>query len=379
MAVNFKLPNGNCTTNSNIEYTITSENTTIKTLNFSRNTNERLLYINYPESILSNTKCFANVNAGNKYLFQTTLNANETVQLFFSHHNRTGSNMNYAILIYNPNSQSTTATVSASNFGYAYGWNKAEFIPWADFYNGNSTSINVRGQSTGFLLDWRNIKSASDPFSGIMRIKSNYAVTLTVYAWTGSDPSILDGDEEQFPYNKDEKGNSIDKDPAAKYTGTGAGYYLTVSNTVTYNDVKTKTGGMYYALASCSDKNTNEIIPIALSGANLTAQKGAAPPLNNLGNWGAQYQFSTTLDNSLNSSTKTYRCYIGRNALEGKFVIRYNGTTAYCSMGQETSTMGKAYKWNFMDVTVAARSKETVNFQLVHATCSSSPIYLQWI
>lgn len=69
---------------SNRAYTIKSESSSLKTLRFSRDTNERLLYINYPESILPTTKCFANSDKCNKYLFRTTLKADETVQLFTS-------------------------------------------------------------------------------------------------------------------------------------------------------------------------------------------------------------------------------------------------------------------------------------------------------
>ena len=367
----------------NRSYTIKDESTSLKTLAFSRDENERLLYINYPESILPTTKCFANPNDGNKYLFRTTLKANETVQLFFSHHNRTGSNINYAILVYNPNG-GTTARVTASNFGYEHGWNSAEFDPWIDFYNGNLTYKDITGGTSKFLLDWRNIPSSSDPFSGIMRIESNYDVTLTVYAWKGTDTSVMDGaaSETQFPYSKtinySDYDENIDKAPNQKYTGIGKGYYLTTNNTVTYSDVNSKTGGVYYALANCSTQNSNEIIPIAISGTSYEAKKGAASPLNNLGNWGAQYQFKTTLDNRNNSTSQTFRCYIGRNYEEGKFVIKHGNNIGYCSMGLSSSTVGNAYKWNFLEVTVPAGKTEDVIFQLVHATCSSSPIYLQW-
>lgn len=353
----------------------------MKSLAFSRNTDERLLYINYPETITPDTKCFANNTTGNnKMLFQTTISANEVAQLFFSHHNRSGANINYAILIWNPNASNTTATVKATNCGYARGWNVAEFKPWVDFYNGNSITKNISGQTSQFLIDWRNIPSSNsngaEPFSGIMRITSNYSVVLTVYMWKGSDTTVIDGTEEQYVYDKNESGSDYDEAPAAKFTGIGEGYYLTTSNTVTTANA---TGnGIYYSLASHNSSNSNEIIPITLSGAPLVAKKELDFPLNNLGNWGAQYQFNTTLDNSSSTTAKTFKCYIGRNGKEGKFVIKYGNQISYCSMGATTSSVGTAYKWNFIDVTVPAKSKQTVSFQLSHATCSSSPIYLQW-
>ena len=313
-------------------------------------------------------------------LFQTTISANEVAQLFFSHHNRSGANINYAILIWNPNASNTTATVKATNCGYARGWNVAEFKPWVDFYNGNSITKNISGQTSQFLIDWRNIPSSNsngaEPFSGIMRITSNYSVVLTVYMWKGSDTTVIDGTEEQYVYDKNESGSDYDEAPAAKFTGIGEGYYLTTSNTVTTANA---TGnGIYYSLASHNSSNSNEIIPITLSGAPLVAKKELDFPLNNLGNWGAQYQFNTTLDNSSSTTAKTFKCYIGRNGKEGKFVIKYGNQISYCSMGATTSSVGTAYKWNFIDVTVPAKSKQTVSFQLSHATCSSSPIYLQW-
>lgn len=379
MSTTFKTPSSSTLVKtSNPSYTIPSEGGTLKTLTFNRDTSERLLYINYPESILSSTKCYANDNKGNTHIFQTTLNAKETVQLFFSHHNRTGNNLNYAIMIFNPNASSSTANITATNIGYAQGWNTAEFSPWVDFYAGRSKSLPVKGQKTGFLLDWRNIASSSAPFSGIMRVSSDSTVILTVYVWEGSDTSVIDGNEKQYVYpSSDPIDSSIDDKPTYKYTGIGSGYYLTASNTIKYNEAN-KNGGIYYELASCSSKNSNEMIPIKLSGGNYTAKKGASESLSNLGNWGAQYQFTTTLDNTGNSSDKVFRCYIGRNALEGKVIVNYNGTLGYCSMGLDTSTLGTAYKWNCFEVSVKAGKKETITFQFCHATCSSSPIYMQW-
>ena len=190
MSATFKPANSsNVVINSNQNYTIPNEGCSRKYLNFSRASSERLIYINYPETITPTTNCFANSGnsqGGNKHLIQTTISAGETVQLFFSHHNQSSRAINYAILIWNPNSSSTTATVTATNSGYAYGWNISEFTPWVSFYNGNTLTARVPGQSSRFLLDWRNIATSSGPtvaappFSGIMRITSNYSVTLTV-------------------------------------------------------------------------------------------------------------------------------------------------------------------------------------------------------
>lgn len=174
-----------------------------------------------------------------------------------------------------------------------------------------------------------------------------------------------------------EPGNSYDSNPAMKYTGIGAGYYLMTSNTVKYSDLSEY--GIYYPLAHCNIGNTNEMIPISIAGTSYVAQEGASnTKLTNLGNWGAQYQFTTTLDNRGNYSSKTFKCYIGRNGSEGKIVIKYGNSIEYCSMGLDTSTLCLAYKYNCFDVTVDTNSTKTITFQFHHATCSSSPIYIQW-
>ena len=379
-SVNFKKPSSStAVSHSNNSYTIVNEGSVKKNLAFSRDTSERFLYVNYPETIINTSKCFANNDGGNKYILQTTIAANETVQLFFSHHNRSGKAINYGILIYNP-STSSSVEVSAPNIGFSSGWNHAEFSPWVDFYTGPSTSVTVPARQSKFLVDWRNISSdtsGGEPFSGIMRITSPKQVILTVYMWYGNDTTVIDGNERQYEYNINESGNNYDKEPAKKYTGIGAGYYLTVSNTVKYSDVSGN--GIYYPLAHCNIGNTNEMIPISIAGTSYVAKEGATNnKLTNLGNWGAQYQFTTTLDNRGNNSSKTFKCYIGRNSNEGKVVVKYRNSIEYCSMGESTSTLGKAYKYNCFDVTVDANSTKTITFQLHHATCSSSPIYIQW-
>ncbi len=378
MSIVFKEANtSNIVIHSDSDHTIADDGSTLKSLSFTRNTNERLLYINYPESIMPFTNCYANNTTGNnKMLFQTTINANETVQLFFSHHNRSGSAINYSILIWNPASAGQIATVTATNYGYDKGYGKAEFLPWSSFYAGNGKSVAVDGQKSGYLFDKLGIEPDEQPFSGIMRLTTNRAVVLTVYIWKGSDRSVMDGTETQYPYDKNEAPYPEDKSPAEKYTGIGSGYYLISNNTITAAEASGN--GVYYGLADVNLTNTNEMIPIALSGANYTAQKGQGKPLGNLGNWGAQYQIITTLDNSASSVQKTFKAYIGRCMKESKYFIRYGAEENYCSMGDPNSDFPTAYKWNFFDVTVPARSKETFSFLLSHPTCSCAPIYIQW-
>lgn len=368
-SVNFKNPSGNCTNNPNTSYTIANEsNNTLRTMNFTRLTDEKWLYVNYPETIKSGMKCFANNDKGNVCLLQETVTPSNPAQIFFSHHNAYGSNINYAILLYNPSG--TPITVDATNYGYAKGWNIAEFQPWEQFFSGNSKTITVPGETTKWLLDQRNIASDSTPFSGNIRLSTTGNVIVTVLVWTGSDTTVIDGTETQYKCTLSELANN------KQYTGIGEGFFLNSTNTITSTNVASGKK-VYYKLASCDASNTNEIIPIHLSGANYVAQKGARAELSNLGNWGAEYSLTFNLQNTTNTS-KTFRCYAGRCGSESKVVVSYNGSTKYCSMGASTSTMGTAYKWGFMDITVDPNSTYKVNFQLVHATCSNAPIYLQW-
>lgn len=48
----FKSPSGNCVYNNNVGYTIASENNNfLRTMNFYRDTAEKWLYVNYPETL----------------------------------------------------------------------------------------------------------------------------------------------------------------------------------------------------------------------------------------------------------------------------------------------------------------------------------------
>ena len=371
--VNFKNASGNCVHNNNIGYTIASEsNNSLRTMSFYRDTAEKWLYVNFPETLTDDLKCFANTDDngnGNKCLLRETITPDKTAQLFFSHHNNCSCNINYGVLLFNPNSYDIT--VNASNYGYARGWNVAEFEPWSQFFNSAySQSINVPRNSTKWLVDERDIPPGTEPFSGNIRFSTTGNVIVTVCLWKGSDTTVIDGTEDIYPYDID------DVNMNKVYTGIGEGFFLSSSNTVTSSDLSSGKK-VYYSLTSCNASNTNEIIPIHLSGANYTAQKGANSPLNNLGNWCAQYSMSFTLKNT-SVSSKTFRCYLGRCGSEGKVVVNYNGVTKYCSMGLSTSTEGTAYKWNFIDVTLAAGETYNLSFQFIHATCSNAPIYLQW-
>lgn len=368
--VTFKDPLDNCLSNSSITHTIANENNnSLKTMSFYRDTSEKWLYVNYPETITNNLQCFANNDKGNKCLLQETISANKTAQIFFSHHNGCSYNINYAVLLFNPNSYDITVTVP--NYGYARGWNVAEFQPWSQFFDSAyARTIIVPKNSTKWLVDQRNIPPNAEPFSGNIRFSSSGSVIITACLWTGSDTTVIDGTETVYPYNiNDSSQNKV-------YTGIGEGFFLSTSNTVTSTDLLYGKK-IYYSLTSCSGSNTNEIIPINLAGTNYTAKKGAASPLNNLGNWCAQYAMSFTLKNTT-SMSKTFRCYLGRCGAEGKIVVNYNGVTKYCSMGLNTSTQGTAYKWNFIDVELSAGETYDLSFQFIHATCSNAPIYLQW-
>ena len=261
----FKSPSGNCVYNNNVGYTIASENNNfLRTMNFYRDTAEKWLYVNYPETLSDNLDCFANNDKGNKCLLRETVTPDKTAQLFFSHHNGCSHNVNYAVLLFNPNSYDIT--VNASNYGYARGWNVAEFEPWSQFFDSTySRSINVPKNSTKWLVDERNIPPSTEPFSGNIRFSTNGNVIVTVCIWKGSDTTVIDGTEDIYPYDI----NNADMNKV--YTGIGEGFFLSSSNTVTSSDLSSGKK-VYYSLTSCNASNTNEIIPIHLSGANGRAK-----------------------------------------------------------------------------------------------------------
>lgn len=251
--VNFKNASGNCVHNNNIGYTIASEsNNSLRTMSFYRDTAEKWLYVNFPETLTDDLKCFANTDDngnGNKCLLRETITPDKTAQLFFSHHNNCSCNINYGVLLFNPNSYDIT--VNASNYGYARGWNVAEFEPWSQFFNSAySQSINVPRNSTKWLVDERDIPPGTEPFSGNIRFSTTGNVIVTVCLWKGSDTTVIDGTEDIYPYDID------DVNMNKVYTGIGEGFFLSSSNTVTSSDLSSGKK-VYYSLTSCNASNTS--------------------------------------------------------------------------------------------------------------------------
>ena len=366
---------------SQLGYTIANESNAVKrNLSFNRNNGEKWIYVNYPETFHDGLNCFANSNRGGRYLFQEVLNANQEVQLFFSHINHTSGNVNYCVQFFNPNG--TTASITISNKGCKTGWDDAAMSAWNEFFDSTPETLQIAPYGSVFPINMTNIENNKNLLSGNMRFTVHSRVIVTVYAWLGNDITVITGNETQYPYNINESGIPvIDSDPAKKYTGVGDGYFITTSTSITNTNLAGNS--IYFELANVGSGNTNEIIPIVLSGANYTASESASHAnLKNLGNWCAQYLFNITFQNT-STTSKTFRGYLGRNGTLGRFLINCSNTIISANMSitesnDESTPAYDPYKWNWVDVTLAANETSTFSFQFIHATCGSSPIYMQW-
>lgn len=359
-------------------------------MKYSMNTDNRWIYCNYPERITS-ANMLGDSDKGNVWINQKTVSAGD-IQVFYSHYNsyEKEDNIHYGIQIFNPNK--TSVTITPLNCGHSSkDWEDVNAGSWARFFNGASdcgttTAKTIASNGSFWILDKVIPKGCA--FSGNLRFRTSGTVIVTVYAFL--DRYKITGTGSQYFYNILDS----DKEAPKKYSGYGAGYFLTASEITLKASELLNNKRKYFQ--TCYERYDSEdavevnnvfkseFVPIHIAGTNLVATgKEEDYPLHNIGNWCVQYYIPVKLYNDTNYSI-TFNGYtqpgeLGdlQNTAQNFYILSsgYNNTVYNVVKG---STAKNKNTWHWTSHTIPAHTTENHVYQFILGTNSSKYVNHIW-
>lgn len=313
-----------------------------QTLSFSRN-NGKIVYSNYPE-FLSNSSGYAFADKG-YCTNQQTLGPGE-VQVFFSHHNKTGSNIWYGIQIFNPNSSEINFDIL--NWGFGSTWDQT-IQPLEAFFTTTKETRSINAKGVHWVLNKEIAASSSyTPFYGVVRLKLYSQVIITTYAYKSW--SSIDGYAVPYPYNYNYSSD------LKVYSGYGDGFILNKSINIKLSELQNSGDYWYYTGEHGSwGYNSGELTPIHIVGENKIASPTSTDTnLVELGNWTTQYNFTVSFTNDLGTSKTVYGFMSGNQHTSKPFIISNGKMKGWSVLREntvrwfkETIPSGQTYTYNY--------------------------------
>lgn len=369
-------------------------------MNYTLNTESTWINCNYPEHITS-TSMLGDSNLGNKCIFTGKVKPG-IVQVFYSHFNETGEDINYGIQIFNPNNDPNVApsvndvTITLLNGEHASGdWYTVCAKAWANFFKGyDDFDCKSQADKDGVLpplhsngVCWLTKKSIHGqvPFSGNFRFEVDRPVIVTVYAY--KDFWKLNGTAKMYPYSKTSANNR-------QYSGISDGFFFT-SSKLTFNSESLisetkRNNGVYFTthhekiLAKVNGVSKSDLIPIRLLGSsdNLVTSPTQVYPLENLGNWCAQYAIPIRLYNNSGKKVR-FRGFFRTPAPRATTDDDKISIICVLSSGWGNVTYGVANNyeynaWNWLTVELDNGKYLDDNYQFILGTNSTRNVQHIW-
>ena len=356
-------------------------------MKFSMDTDGRWIYCNYPERITSDSM-FGDSDKGNVWKKKKTISKGEA-QIFYSHYNHYKDAIHYGIQIFNPTSD--YVQITPLNCGHGQdktddsGRIKINAASWTRFFDDKSYSdCNIKApksidaNQSLWILD--KVIPKGHGFSGNLRFRTSGTVIVTVYAFL--DRYKISGAGSQYFYNE----LDLDKEAPKKYSGYGAGYFLTAAEiTIKASDVLNNGGKFFQTCYSEYPRNAMEVngklqsdmVPIHIAGTNKIAGPNEPVPRHNVGNWCVQYYIPVRFNNDTNRDV-VFKGYIqpGEKNTSENFYILSSGSsnTVYQRVG---STGNRTWHWT--NYTVPAHTTSAVQIcQFILGTNSSKHVNHIW-
>jgi len=320
-----------------------------KTVNYTLSSGKTWVYCNYPEQIPSNA--LGDYDSGDVYL--NKVNVNGDTELFASYRNMTGKSIYFGIQLYNPNSTAVSVTVKNRAFHFSGGsptqdWNWVVGQTPVDFLSYTSTNtITVNGGSANWPYYDLGLIPNGCLFNVYLRFTTNGPLWCFPYVYTNR--SKIDGTATLYPWSSSSK----------VYRGYGSNYEVNASLNINVSQMP-----YVFASNSCSYNSARDMISINDQGTIWSCSNA------NLGNWGAHYKFSVTINNDTVSS-KTIKAYIGTTTPNLTPVIKFGNTAYWINLND------KCWNWLTED-SLAANASKTYSYEYIQAAQSNSPSIHSW-
>lgn len=149
-----------------------------------------------------------------------------------------------------------------------------------------------------------------------------------------------------------------------EYSGLADAFYISTNNTIKASDLFVSYyNSIFYGLTQKNfSKNPTEHNPIRLVQGKLASEDNSKP-FNNLGNWGLQYAFSTTLINNTQNSVK-FKGYIISNPDSHCAGIQSGSIVKGAFLGYNGTVENDHIRLNFCETGVIGRQNSIIlNYQ----------------
>lgn len=356
--------------NSSIADIEASAGTAREVLTFSSTDRQSgmMMHTNYPEFLENDSNGIGKAFAENGYCTNRQTYGPGKVQVFFSHHNKTGKNMWYGVHVFNGNTG--VANVKILNWGFSTGFSNAA-TPVYQYFDTTTQSQNIASNGSWWVLQQQipaNASGSYTPFWGVVTLEVSQPVIITTYAY--KNISSLTGTEIPYP-----RGTAYSSDIAV-LSGYGDGYHLKKTININVSDLKDSNGDYkdywyYTGEHGAWGRNNGELTPIHIVGTNLIATpESTNDTLNQLGNWSTLYDFTVNITNNTNTAKTVYGFISGNSAQSYPVIKTDSDIKAWLALTDKTK------RW--FQETIPANTTYTYKFSYMQASYGAPATMHAW-
>lgn len=304
-----------------------------------------LFYCDNPETIRS-----IDLADAGKYLNQASVNG--AGQVYLWHENGTPGAITHCLLIYNPNSYSIT--VSSSNYGLTNGLGLSDIQAWADYFAGNSKSIQIGPYG------WATL------FSQSVNSGHNVGIVARTNVTNSSTSATSTAVFYDLAYVSNSSGATTfsDSDGTGRQRGVGSAFYLTINlDTI----APTTADGIAYGMAAGNSDDifgTTDLVWV--SGQN---------PGHILGSYGIQHSVTMKVRNDF-SQVKNFYIYFGTNIIMPDPHFAFPVVNMYGYTNMATWVQGGRYVDLIQTGNLNPGETTTISFFMVIGAVSSTPWFI---
>lgn len=330
-------------------------------LNYAHYNGQTLVYCNHPEGM---TPTFLKDNG---YVMNKATITTKEFLVYVSSTSTCDYKLQLVVKATNKGSSPITITETNSGFNSNNSWNVA--IPvYEKFFGSPQRDIPLKsGESKLITLGTVEVRSnfeALNKFS-ISAPGNVYNVYIEVFAYKS---------------NTNTSSNVVALNPKIEeYSGIADSFYISTNNTIKASDLFVSYyNSIFYGITQKNfSKNPTEHNPITLVQGKLASEDNPKP-FNNLGNWGLQYAFSTTLINDTQNSVK-FKGYIISNSNSHCAGIQSGGIAKGFFLGPNGTVDNGNRRWNFCETGVVSKQNSiTLDYQYMHLSKGNAPCIMQW-
>lgn len=322
-------------------------------LNYTHYDGQTLIYCNNPEGISEGS-----LRDNGRIINKASITTREFL-VYVSAKSNCAYDIKLAIRAKNISGSTITVTRINSGFNTSTKWDVAT-VAYENFFKSIKDPKILTNGKTEMLFEGRI--PAQNFVETLIKFETTGNVEIEVFTYkTTISPSAI-------PSNSD----------TGKYSGTANAFYISTNNTIKAADLFVSYyNSIFYGIAKRNfSGNSTEHNPIKLVQGGTATEDNPESNYGNLGNWGLQYAFSTTLINDTQNSVK-FKGYIISNSKSHCAGIQSGGIAKGIFLGPEGTNTNR--RWNFCETsTVNKQSSITLDYQYMHLSKGCAPGIIQW-